>query len=209
MAQRSRRRPRCLGCGLTPETCLCAALPRLRLATPMAIVQHNRERFKPTSTGRLLARMVEGAAVLPFGIRGVPFDPGPLLDPSIEWLLLFPREGAPEFDPRRRPTDGRRLGLVLLDGTWSQCARMSHRVPGISRLPCLALPAGGPSIWTVRTQHDERGRSTFEAALQGLQLLGDSGAAAVLREAFAQITAMMLHLKGKLRSPEIPAAWRV
>ncbi len=209
MAQRSRRNPRCLGCGLTPGTCVCATLPRVRFATPVAIVQHNRERFKPTSTGRLLARMVEGAAVLPYGIRGVPFDPGPLLDPSIEWLLLFPREGAPALDPGRRPAAGRRLGLILLDGTWSQCAHMSRRVPGIALLPCVTLPAGGPSIWTVRTQHDERGRSTFEAALHGLELVEGSDKGAPLREAFARITAQILHLKGKLRSPEIPAAWGV
>lgn len=209
MGQRSRRHPRCPGCGLTLRTCLCATLPRVRFETALAIVQHARERFKPTSTGRLLARMVEGAAVLPFGNRDIPFEPGPLEDPSIEWVLLFPREGTPVLDPRRRPAEGRRLGLVLLDGTWSQAARMRRRVPGIERMPCAALPEGGPSIWTVRTQHDERGRSTFEAALHGLELLEGPGRGAALREAFARVTAQLLNLKGKLPSPEVPAAWRV
>jgi DTW domain-containing protein YfiP len=207
--RRNKLKPRCLGCGLTPGTCICDALPRLRFATPIAIVQHVRENFKPTNTGRLLARMVEGTVVLPCGMREPPFDPKPLEDPSIDWRLLFPRDGAPVLNAGLPRADGRRLGFVLLDGSWSQCAHISRRLPVIAQLPCVALPEGPPSFWTVRTQHNERGRSTFEAALHALQLAEGAAAVSPLRQAFAEVTARLLHLKGKLRTPEIPTTWRV
>ncbi len=204
--QRTKRKPRCGGCGLPPRVCACADLPRARFSTPLVIVQHVRERHKPTNTGRLFARMAEGTPVLPAGMREPAFDPGPLRDPSIEWILLYPREGAPVLDPG--PGGGRR-GFVVLDGSWSQCARLSRRLPFVRDLPCAALPPGPPSFWSVRTQHDERGRSTFEAALEVIRLHEGEAAVAPLRRAFAMLTARMLHLKGKLRSPEVPASWGV
>jgi DTW domain-containing protein len=179
-------------CGLTPATCLCASLPRLRFATPLVIVQHNRERHKPTNTGRLFARMVESAALIRYGFRGEPFVPGPLADPSIQWRLLFPRKGGPVVES---PAPG--TGFVLLDGTWSQASRMARRVPIVADLECVALPPGPPSIWTVRTQRDERGMSTFEAAVRALELAEGAEAVAPLREAFARVTQRILFLKGK------------
>ena len=207
--RRGRSMPRCPGCGLTAAICACGALPRLRFSTPLAIVQHARERYKPTNTGRLLARLVEGTVVLPCGVPERPFDPKPLEDPSIEWRVLFPREGAPVLDPGRRPGGGRRLGFVLLDGSWRQCAHMSRRLPGIVHLPVVALPSGPPSFWTVRTQPREQGRSTFEAGMRVLELFEGADAVSPLRRAFALVTAGMLCLKGKLPTPEIPAAWGV
>ncbi len=205
MSQRSRRRPRCLGCGLTPSTCVCDLLPRVRFATPIAIVQHARERFKPTNTGRLFARMAPDTAVLPYGMECPPFDPTPLEDRSVEWRLLFPRQGAPVLDPADRPTADRRLGFVVLDGTWTQCARMSRRVPGVLGLPCFSLPEGPPSIWTVRTQRHASGLSTFEAALRAIELVEGSTAVSPVREAFAWVTARVLRLKGKPPSFRVPA----
>src|SRR5204862_6978070 len=67
-----------------PGTCACAQFPRLRFRTPLAIVQHVRERYKPTNTGRMLARMVEDTPILPWGMRDGAFDATPLQDPSIE-----------------------------------------------------------------------------------------------------------------------------
>ncbi|HVE39727.1 MAG TPA: tRNA-uridine aminocarboxypropyltransferase [Planctomycetota bacterium] len=204
---RSKRKVRCLGCGLHPGTCACAQFPRLRFRTPLAILQHVRERYKPTNTGRMLARMVEGTPILPWGMREPAFNPGPLQDPSIEWHLLFPREGAPLVDPEKSVAQGRRVGFVLLDGSWHQCSHISRRLPAIAGLPCVALPPGARSFWTVRSQPHEQGKSTLEAGAQLLELFEGREAVAPLLRAFAGVTARLLHLKGRLRSPEIPAGW--
>jgi DTW domain-containing protein YfiP len=149
--------------------------------------------------------MTETTLVLPVGMRESHFDPGPLKNPSIEWMLVYPRQGAPVLDV----APGKRRGFVLLDGSWPQCSHMSRRLPVVSELPCVALPPGPPSIWSVRTQHLEQGRSTFEAALQLIELHEGSAAIAPLRQAFAMLTARMLFMKGKLRSPEVPVSWGV
>jgi DTW domain-containing protein YfiP len=208
VSPRRRERPRCTGCGLKPDTCLCPTFPRLRFATPIAVVHHAREQFKPTNTGRLFVRMVETATLLPFGVEGKDFDDAPLRDPAVDWRVLYPREDAVPIDRAPRPAEGRRLGFVVLDGSWTQAARMSRRVPVVRSLPCVSLPEGAPSIWTVRTQLREDGRSTFEAAEQALRAVEGPEATAPLRDAFARVTAAMLHLKGKRPTPEAPEAWR-
>ena len=146
--------------------------------------------------------------MLPWGERER-FDPTPLADPSIDWRLLFPRDGVPVLKPGMATSDGRRLGLVLLDGGWNRCSHLSRRVPELARLPCVALPPSPPSFWTVREQPRADGRSTFEAALRAVEILEGPEVVAPLRRAFAVVTARMLHLKGKLRTADVPAAWGV
>lgn len=185
-------------------------LPTVRFSTPVAIVQHVRERYKPTNTGRLFARLAQGTMILSCGQREPQFDPAPLLDPSVDWRLLYPRQGAPPLGRLPADPEGRRLGLVLLDGSWSQCAHLSRRLPVVSALPCVSLPECTPSFWTVRAQPRLEGRSTFEAALAAIEILeGDGEFVRELRRGFALVTARMLFLKGKLRAPEIPSGWRV
>ena len=199
-------KPRCGGCGLKPESCMCAELPRVRLATPLFVVQHVKEQPKPTNTVRLLQTMLEGTRVLPYGMREPAFDPSPLAEQDVEWMLLSPRDDARELAPPQ-PGD-RRRGFVLLDGTWSQCSRMARRVPVVRDLPCVALPAGPASIWSVRRQHDERNMSTFEAAVRALAMVEGEQAVQPLHDGFARVIAQLLYLKGRLSSPEVPSAWQ-
>jgi DTW domain-containing protein len=198
-----------MGCGLSETLCACALVPTLRLETPLVIVQAMRERFKPTNTGRLLARMAVGTPIVFFGQREPPFDDAWSLAPDVEYRVLFPRDDAEVLgrDEQGRvtpaPTPGKRLGFVLLDGTWHQCSRMSRRVPVVKDLPCIALPPGPESIWAVRTQHDSRGLSTFEAGLRLLELVEGEETVRPMREAFEHINARLAFMKGKRPSPDL------
>ena len=208
MTQRSRRKPRCWERGPKPDNCACDLMPTVELKTPLCIVQHVREKWKPTNTARLLAKMVPNAALLPYGMREPAFDPGPLLDPDVEYYNLFLRDDAIPVTELPPPPPGKRRGFVVLDGTWHQCSRMARRVPVVQDAPCVMLPPGGrPSIWRVRTQHDPRGVSTFEATVRLLELVEGPEAVRPLRDAFEIITARLLWLKGKLRSPDVPEDW--
>ncbi|MCR9164662.1 MAG: tRNA-uridine aminocarboxypropyltransferase [Nannocystaceae bacterium] len=207
MAQRNRKKPRCWGCGLKPEICACELMPTVELNTPIRIVQQIRERSKPTNTARLFATMVPATPILPFGMREPPFDETPLLDPDVEFYNLFLRDDATPIDDLPEPAPGKRRGFVVLDGTWHQCSRMARRVPVVRDLPCVMLPPGKPSIWRVRTQHDPRGVSTFEATVRLLEIVEGPDTVRPLVEAFEVITARLLHLKGKLKSPEVPEDW--
>ncbi len=207
MVQRNRKKERCWGCGLKPDSCACALMPTVQLSTPVCIVQQIRERFKPTNTARLLAKMVPAVPILPFGMREPAFDPGPLLDPDVEYYNLFLRDDATPIDALPPPAPGKRRGFIVLDGTWHQCSRMARRVPVVRDTPCVMLPEGKPSIWRVRTQHDARGVSTFEAAVRLLEIVEGPEAVRPLIETFELITARLLYLKGKLKSPEVPEDW--
>jgi DTW domain-containing protein len=184
-------------------------MPTLRFETPLVVVQAMREQFKPTNTGRLLARMVEGTALVHFGQREPPFDTTALEDPSIDFRVLFPRDDAQVLGADERgviipaAAPGKRLGFVLLDGTWHQCSRMARRVPVVKDMPCVALPPGPASVWAVRTQHDARGLSTFEAGLRLLELVEGVRAVRPMREAFDIINARLAFMKGRRVSPDL------
>lgn len=211
--QRKKRGGRCEGCGLHFHLCACADFPLVDAGAEILVVQHIGERYKPTNTGRLLAKMIDGASLTYFGMREPPFDTSQLLRPEIDWHIIFPREDAPVLNGEHLATmqadagPQRRLGFVFLDGTWHQCSRMSRRVPKVCELPCVALPDGPPSRWGVRTQHDVRGLSTFEAGVRLVSLLQGPGAAAPLQSIFHVIAARLQFMKGKLRQPEVPAEW--
>lgn len=213
MPQRKKRAGRCKGCGLHDALCVCARFVHAKVDTPLVIVQSIRERFKPTNTGRLLQQMVGGTVLTHYGMREPPFDASALARDDVQYYVLFPREDAIELSVDRvaqmraeLPAD-RKLGFVLLDGTWHQCSRMSRRVPVVADLPCVSLPPGPPSRWGVRTQHDVRGLSTFEAGLRLLALTESESLALSLRAVFFEIAARLNFMKGALKKPEVPEDW--
>jgi DTW domain-containing protein YfiP len=208
-----KRKVRCEGCGLWPELCACDLFPSVEVQTPILVVRHYKERFKPTSTAKLLPAMASNVQLLDYTGGMPPFDPTPLRDEALDLRVLFPREDA---EPMRQTDDGtggltvaegKRLGFVILDGTWHQCSRMSRRVPGVAELPCVSLPESEPSIYRVRSQHDERGLCTFEAVVRLWEVLEGPEVVRPLRAVFEVITARMLYQKGWLDSPEVPADW--
>ena len=112
MGTRSFRRPRCRDCGLWLERCLCAARPSVVLPTRFVFVVHNRERRKPTNTGRVAHGLLRDSALVYYGARDEPLDTRPLDEPDVDYAVLFPREDARALEPGdalfTRPTPGRR-----------------------------------------------------------------------------------------------------
>ncbi|MCY1011123.1 DTW domain-containing protein [Nannocystis pusilla] len=132
MSSRKSSRPRCPVCGLHLERCLCAELPVLDLPTRFVLVQHNRERHKPTSTGRAAAAVLR-APILHYGAQDVAMETGPLTEPDLDYVVLFPSEDAQVAGPELLQTaPGRRRCVVILDGTWHQCSRMARRAAHIA-----------------------------------------------------------------------------
>lgn len=207
MPNRKRHKPRCWECGLKPDNCACDLLPSLRVQTPLRVVQHVGERWKPTNTIRLLTKVLPDVRVLPYGMRTPAFDPTPLRTENTEFYSLFLRDDAIPIDELPPPAPGVQRGFVVVDGTWHQCSRMVRRAPGLSELPRVKLPGGLPSIWRVRTQHDPRGVSSFEAVVRLLATVESAGIARQMMQAFELVTARLLFLKGKLPAPEVPDDW--
>jgi DTW domain-containing protein len=219
--QRRFRAERCLDCGLHMQLCACAERPRLELQTRLVVVQNNKERQKPTNTGRLLPQVLVNCELLHVGVRDVEFDPTPLYRPDHDYLLIFPRVRDPEgenpepppilsaelFASRRRERPEVTQTVVLLDGTWAQCSRMSRRFDVLAHMPAFALPEGPPSHWGVRTPSEPSRISTYEAAVRVIELAEGREPAAWMQAYFDRIAAATLFMKGKLRSPEVPREW--
>lgn len=188
---RKSSRPRCPVCGLHLELCLCAGLPVRDLSSDFVVVQHNRERNKPTSTGRVTAAVLR-APLLNYGAQGEVFDARELQRPDTDYYVLYPLEGAAVVDdPGTRPAPGRRRCFVILDGTWHQCSRM-------------ALPAGPPSRWGVRTPPNPAAVCTFEAATRLVEVLHGAEAAAPMAAFFTELSARMLGQRGRVVQHDDP-----
>lgn len=203
---------RCEQCGVHQHLCVCEFLPQVSLGTgvSMLVVQNNHERNKPTNTGRLVERVIEQAQIIHYAVRGESFDPTPLRREGVDYRVIFPRDDATELSSEQaRPVGGRELCWVILDGTWGQCSRMSRRVPGLSDMPAYSLPSGPPGHWGVRKADDPSRISTFEAVMRLVEVVHGDAAARPMHDFFDRLAAAMLFMKGKLRSPEVPAQWPV
>lgn len=165
---RSRRAARCPGCWLPLALCLCAELPRLAVRTRVVVMMHRREAATSSNTGRLAARVLEGASVRVRGLaRGDESDPAPL--PAGRRLVLFPAAEARLLTP----ADAEGEGVVLLvpDGTWAQARRLLRRDDIFQGAEVVTLPPPGPSRYGLRRHAREGSVCTLEAVGQALAIL--------------------------------------
>lgn len=166
---RSRRLVHCEGCGLPEALCLCAALPRLEVATRVLVVMHRVEAFRGSNTGRLAVRMLAGAELRARGRRAEDEPPAEAPVPEGPRLLLFPAPDARVLsaaDAERGP-----LVLVVPDGSWRQARRVRLREPLARGAEPVALPPGPPSRYTLRVIRREGAVCTFEAIARALAVL--------------------------------------
>ena len=163
---RSQRTPRCRGCWLPTALCLCADLPRLAVRARVVLVTHRREVVTSTNTGRLAARVLEGASVRVRGVRDAA-PPEPL--PEGRRLALFPAPGARVLS--LADADGERVVLLVPDGTWSQARRLLRRDDDLRDIEAVALPPAPPTRYGLRRTTREGALCTIEAIAAALGVL--------------------------------------
>ncbi|MBM4154528.1 MAG: DTW domain-containing protein [Lentisphaerae bacterium] len=134
--------------------------------------------------------------------RSAPFDESPLRRDDTDYLLLFPSDDAADLTPEMAaPRPGRRVALVLLDGTWHQASRMSHRIAALRGMRRVKLPPGAPSSWTIRNPLRPEQLCTLEAAIRVVDVLGRRDEAGRMMDGLELIEARMLYMKGRLPRP--------
>ncbi len=165
------------------------------------MLRHWRERTKSSNTGRILALAVEGAVVADYGVWDEPFDPSPALVEGA-WLV-FPADSTEAKQPAPTPKVPARppAAIVLLDGTWGQARRMSHRIPGLRALPRLAIGPPRPAVQRLRTPHAPWAVSTIEAGALALEAVGDTAASDTLHAVQALFWTRMKAQAGAIRDP--------
>lgn len=164
---------RCDGCCLPPRWCLCEALRPVTSRVAVDVLIHRRENWRPTSTGKLIARTLVGARTHVYQ-RVDPPTLAAVQRPGRELWILHP-QGEPVERLVPRPVDHPAPQVLLLDGNWAQAGEMLRQVQGWGRAVRLSQ-AGASRYWLRSQEHLER-FSTAEALIAVLQALGDPGAA--------------------------------
>lgn len=165
---RSRRTARCAGCWLPVALCLCAELPRFAIRTRVVVMMHRREAATSSNTGRLAARVLDGASVRVRGARSESESQHEPLPPGRR-LVLFPAAEARVLTAE----DAAQESAVLLvpDGTWAQARRLLRRDDIFQGAEIVSLPPAGPSRYGLRRHAREGSICTLEAIGRALALL--------------------------------------
>ncbi len=165
------------------DRCICAAAPRLTLATRIVIVMHRRELAKPTATAPLALRALTNSALSVYGHRDQPVDLHDLHDGGRRVLALFPAEDAVCLSEALERADDRPITLIVPDGSWRQASKALRRIPGLEEAERVTLPAGPPTRYRLRREPKQGGLATFEAIARALGIL-ESPAVQAQLEAF-------------------------
>jgi DTW domain-containing protein YfiP len=177
---------RCDRCRFTPRWCICPAYEPIASPLQVDVLFHHREFHRPTSTGRLVNRLLPGSRHHIFRSNQVLIREA-IVAPGRELWILHPR-GEPV------PADANPAGLqvLLLDGSWRESARMAQTLAGWGRL--IRLPEVGESRNELRQQEHPGHYSTVESLIFLHAALGLKEAEAKLRRQFE------LHVYAGLRT---------
>jgi DTW domain-containing protein YfiP len=165
--------------------CVCAEVVPIDNRVALLILQHPQEQDKTLGTARLLAHHFTNA-VLKVGLSwpslakalGRPADPQ-------AWAVLYlgsakaePGQGVVALDAKgvacadQESRLARIVGVVVLDGTWSQAKALWWRNPWVLKCQRVILGPAHPSRYgRVRTEPRKDSLSTIEAAGQLLARL--------------------------------------
>lgn len=188
---------RCPRCSLPPRWCVCEALAPVETRLGLHVLIHRQEHGKPSSTGRLVGRVVASARCHVYqretrfhAAAGFPAD---AIEQDGELLILHPRG---EILTDALFAGARRPQVLLLDGTWRQAHEMLRACEGRGR--CVRLPdaAMEPSRYWLRDQPAVGQLSTAEAAMGVLRAAGEIAAERQLQLHFELLVYATLRNRG-------------
>lgn len=132
------------------------------------VLMHQREQWRPTSTGKLVGRVVAGSRTHVF-LKDRSLDPAELLRSDRKMWVLHPKGELLESGSElaREVAIGQ---VLLLDGSWGEAGVMYRAVEGWGRPVSIRLE--GRSRYWLREQQGEGQHSTVEALLGLLGALG-------------------------------------
>jgi len=156
--------PRCDRCRFAHRWCICDAFQAVDSPLQVDVLIHHREFWRPTSTGRLINRVIPASRHHIFRREAPPTREAVVVPGRTLWVL-HPR-GEPL--PVAQPPAG--VQVLLLDGSWPEAARMTQTVAKWGRL--VRLPMAGPSRYLLRGQQHDGNYSTIESLLFLFAALG-------------------------------------
>ncbi|WP_426117782.1 tRNA-uridine aminocarboxypropyltransferase [Pseudomonas sp. DSP3-2-2] len=195
---RGSRAPRCPGCRVISDYCLCAWKPNVPAMSAVCLLMYDTEPLKPTNTGWLIADVIKDTHA--FGWSRVEVNPHLLAlldDPQWQPYIVFPGEFVSQervvsevvFETGKRPL------FILLDATWPEARKMFRKSPYLERFPVLSLESEQLSRYRLRRSKRDDHFCTAEVAALCLELAGDTHASGVLDAYLDVFTAHYLGAK--------------
>lgn len=166
--------------------CICPVHREVTCPLGIDVLTHHRERFRPSSTGTLINRVIPASRQILWRPER-PLTRAEVEVPGRELWILHPH-GEPV--PSTLPAAGQ-IQVLLLDGSWREAAAMAREVSGWGRI--VSLPMQGESRYWLRAQADAARFSTVESLLFLLDRFGLVSAHDTLRLQFE------LHVYASLR----------
>lgn len=155
---------------------------------PLAVdvMMHRRERFRPSSSGLVVSRVVEDSRLWVWEREGQ-WKADALRRPGREVWVLHPHG-----EPMPSAPSPESVQVVLVDGVWSEAAVIAREALGWGRV--VSLPMAGESRYWLRAQQEGGRFSTAEATIHLLRFFGFEAAGEALRRQFE------LHVYANLRA---------
>lgn len=170
----------CEACGKPAAVCVCDRVASLRIDRRVVVLQHPQEQDRALGTVPLLEGAIGARRVVGLSWPNLAAALGE--EPGGAWAVIWPAslprpltaaESAASF-VRLGPADVPPVGVIVLDGTWSQAKTLWWRNPWLLRLDRIVLHPREPSIYG-RLRREPRGEwiSTLEAVAEALVGLGE------------------------------------
>lgn len=189
---------RCDLCQLPPRWCLCGGPSAFNSPIQVDVLIHQCELWRPTSTGRLIQRVVQDSR-LHLHQRGTNPDRTAIVDPSRELWILHPR-GQPLDATLAASIRPDRLQVLLLDGNWNEAGDMLRAVEPWGRR--VRIPLEGASRYWLREQRHPELHSTVEALIGVYRALNVIDSENSLRLHFELLVYACLRSRGHLARAE-------
>ncbi len=173
-------REMCYRCGWPKSLCWCPSIQPMATRTKFVFLMHPKEyRYAKAGTGRLTHLCLAESELH----QGVGFDHHEAVqtlihDPRNFCTLLYPGENAHDLSADGlRPDElgGRRLVVLLLDGTWSEARKMLRLSPSLQQLLRIMFTPAAPSRFVIKQQPQAGCLSTLEATHEVLIALERGG----------------------------------
>lgn len=183
----------CYWCGQHLATCGCKKQLTFKTDVFIWLLTHEREKERPTNTGRLIKEVLPDNTEILYWSRVEP--PKILLalmeDEAYFPILVFPDESKcreiltpKDIEEHSVVESNKKLAFIILDGTWKEARKILRKSPYLDKLPALALTDLEKTRYTLRRNKDEDHICTVEVALELLNICGEDTCAEGLNKYF-------------------------
>lgn len=160
---------RCDDCQMPKDYCICSYSSLKESQVVFWLLMHRKEQYKPTNTGRLILDCVSDCRRSIWDRTNPPEELlVSLKQNEFRFMVLFPTDEATDIDPKSidMGSDGKKICVIIPDGTWRQASKMMNRSPYLDDVPRIGLWATKNSSYNLRKAKQSYQLCTAEVAIE-------------------------------------------